>query len=95
MDFNINAQLNRFGVHNGGAQDANLLNEKWESIAILPAENQDEYYLFSLSDDDFITQNGFFKNGTIKYKDESGYSLDNQALVFKITLPKGAKPLVG
>jgi hypothetical protein len=82
-------------VHNGGAQDASLLNEKWESIAVLPAEIDDEYYLFTMSDDDFITQNGYIKNGTIQYKDESGFNLDNQALVFKITLPKGAKPLIG
>lgn len=45
--------------------------------------------------DDFITQNGYVKNGTIQYADESGYSLQNQALVFKVTLPKGSKPLIG
>ena len=34
IDYNINAQLNRFGVHNGGAQDSTLLNEKWESLVL-------------------------------------------------------------
>jgi hypothetical protein len=53
-----------------------------------------EYYLFSLSDDDFITQNGFIDGGKITYKDNSGFNLDNQVLVFKITLPKGSKPLL-
>lgn len=61
LDFNVNAQLNRFGVHNGGAQDSGLLNEKWESIATVPVTgdgNDGEYFVFSLSDNDFITQNG-------------------------------------
>lgn len=69
LDFNVNSQLNRFGVHNGGAQDAGLLNEKWESLALLPVELDNdsyshsendgrEYFLFSFSDNDFITQDG-------------------------------------
>ncbi|KAG9779971.1 outer membrane autotransporter, partial [Aureobasidium melanogenum] len=99
LDFNVNSQLNRFGLHNGGAQDAGLLNEKWESIALVPV-NPDarecksgffkadgEYFLFSLSDNDFITQNGFMNGGLLPYADESGYSLDNQVLVFKVKLP--------
>ena len=36
LDFNVNSQLNRFGVHNGGATDSGLLNEKWESLALVP-----------------------------------------------------------
>ena len=68
IDFNINAQLNRFGVHNGGNQDNTLLNEKWESLALAPvnggsffpfyADLNSEYFLLSMSDNDFITQNG-------------------------------------
>lgn len=53
LDFNVNSQLRRFGVHNGGVQNAGLLNEKWESIALLPVNpgsNDEEYFLFSLSD---------------------------------------------
>lgn len=38
VDFNLNEQLNRFGAHNGGAQDAGLLNEKWESIGMVPVD---------------------------------------------------------
>jgi hypothetical protein len=102
LDFNVNSQLNRFGVHNGGDQDAGLLNEKWESIAVAPvnpassagwkdwhAGSDGEYFIFSLSDNDFITQNGFMNGGELPYADEGGYSLDNQALVFKVSLPIG------
>lgn len=99
LDFNVNSQLNRFGLHNGGDQDAGLLNEKWESIAVVPVNpsgpgckdgytNSDgEYFIFSLSDNDFITQNGFMNGGKLPYKDESGFNLDNQVLVFKVKLP--------
>jgi len=30
--------------------------------------------------------------GKYKYKDASGFNLDNQALVFKVQLPKGVSP---
>ena len=30
--------------------------------------------------------------GKYPYKDASGYNLDNQALVFKVQLPKGVNP---
>jgi hypothetical protein len=99
LDFNVNSQLGRFGLHNGGPQDQFLLNEKWESLTLVPVDGgqgesdaNEEYFLFSLSDNDFITQNGFVNFGTIPYKDDSGFNLDNQALVFKIQLPKGSKP---
>lgn len=68
LSYNVNSQLNRFGVRNGGVQDQNLLNEKWESFAILEADKDDgnkgnkedgqDYYLISFSDNDFITQDG-------------------------------------
>ncbi|KAH0363918.1 3-phytase, partial [Aureobasidium melanogenum] len=94
LDSNVNAQLNRFGVHNGGAQDSSLLNEKWESIATVPVTDgkDGEYFVFSLSDNDFITQNGFMDGGKYPYKDASGFNLDNQALVFKVQMPKGVHP---
>lgn len=99
LDYNVNSQLNRFGLHNGGPQDSWLLNEKWESIALVPVlqpgskckpgqgATKGEYFLFSLSDNDFITQNGFMNGGKYPYADASGYNLDNQVLVFKVTLP--------
>ncbi|KAK6382373.1 hypothetical protein LTS17_004260 [Exophiala oligosperma] len=101
LDFNVNSQLNRFGLHNGGEQDASLLNEKWESIAMVPVnpsgpdckggkghgKADGEYFIFSLSDNDFITQNGFMDGGKLPYADKSGYNLDNQVLVFKVKIP--------
>ncbi|KAL9106649.1 MAG: hypothetical protein Q9227_008369 [Pyrenula ochraceoflavens] len=97
LDFNNNEQLNRFGVHNGGQQDGGLLNEKWESLALVPVDGVDgadrQWFLWSVSDDDFITQNGYMDFGTYEYADSSGYNLDNQVLVFQITLPAGATPL--
>ncbi|ESZ91897.1 hypothetical protein SBOR_7727 [Sclerotinia borealis F-4128] len=82
--------LGRFGVHNGGITDAGLLNEKWESMAVVPVDGIDgadgEWYIFSLSDNDFITQNGFLDAGKFAYSDASGYDLDNQALVFKVEI---------
>ncbi|KAF2425837.1 outer membrane autotransporter [Tothia fuscella] len=98
VDFNINSQLNRFGLHNGGAQDAGLLNEKWESLSLVETGehgSKNEYYLFSLSDNDFITQNGFINSGKVAYADASGFNANNQILAFKITLPKGSRPLLG
>lgn len=38
---------------------------------------------------------GYMNGGLLPYQDESGFSLDNQMLVFRVTLPKGAEPLVG
>ncbi|KAM7183999.1 Esterase-like activity of phytase domain containing protein [Naviculisporaceae sp. PSN 640] len=110
LDFNINTELSKFTaanghvVHNGGVTDRGLLNEKWESLALLPVngernghDDKDEYYLIAISDNDFITNNGYINFGKIKYADTSSSVpfLDQQALVFKITLPKGSKPLLG
>ncbi|KAJ2986244.1 hypothetical protein NUW58_g5119 [Xylaria curta] len=89
LDFNVNAQLERFKVHNGGITDPGLLNEKWESLGLVPVNPKapnGEYFLFSLSDNDFITQDGYMNGGKLPYADESGFSLDNQALVFKLTI---------
>lgn len=58
LDFNVNSELGKFRLHNGGAQDQWLLNEKWESLALVPTGARNEYFLFSWSDNDFITQNG-------------------------------------
>ena len=95
LDYNVNSQLGRFGIRNGGAQDQYLLNEKWESLATVPVNpgtDDRDYFLFSLSDNDFITQDGFLNGGKFTYKDASGFNLDNQALVFQIRVPKGEIP---
>ena len=35
---------------------------------------------------------GHLNFGKYSYKDASGFNLDNQALVFQVSLPKGAQP---
>ncbi|KAE8357459.1 esterase-like activity of phytase-domain-containing protein [Aspergillus caelatus] len=92
LDYNVESELAKFGLHNGGPQDALLLNEKWESFALVPVEpeqhkrgsSKTEYFLFSFSDNDFMTQDGHMNFGRYKYADESGYNIDNQVLVFKV-----------
>ncbi|KAJ5652055.1 secreted protein [Penicillium longicatenatum] len=91
LDYNVNSELAKFGLHNGGDQDENLLNEKWESLALVPVDPQDsngrgkkEYFLFSMNDNDFITQDGYMNGGDFAYKDSSGFNLDTQVLVFKV-----------
>ncbi|XHG09615.1 hypothetical protein AWENTII_012662 [Aspergillus wentii] len=91
LNYNVNSELAKFGLHNGGDSDQYLLNEKWESLALVPANptksqsGQDrEYFLFSFSDNDFMTQDGHMNFGKFKYADESGYNIDNQVLVFKV-----------
>lgn len=78
LDFNINSELGRFkssakgdAIHNGAPVNLGLLNEKWEALALLPVnggqdkdcDDNDEYYLIALSDNDFITDNGKFSTG--------------------------------
>jgi hypothetical protein len=71
IDYNINSELNKFKtaegdvVHNGAPVNLGLLNEKWEALALVPVNadgkgcsSKDEYYLITLSDNDFITNNG-------------------------------------
>jgi hypothetical protein len=92
INYNNNTELAKFGLHNGGAQDFLLLNEKWESFALLPVSDDsqyhkrgdngkdywsggyggqhgysggaddggDEYFLFSLSDNDFRAKDGTY-----------------------------------
>lgn len=64
LDYNVNSELARFGLRNGGESGPGALNEKWESLALVPAEpsvlgdGPKEYFLFSFSDNDFMTQDG-------------------------------------
>lgn len=107
LDFNDNSELAKFGLHNGGSEDLGLLNPKWESMVLVPVNpdgkkskkegknDHTEWFVFSLSDNDFITQDGYMNGGKLHYADESGYDLLNQVLVFKVGLPANADPLVG
>ena len=91
IDLNDNAQLNKFGLHNGAPNDRNNLSEKWEGMALVPArdpENPNDFFLFVSNDNDFITQNGHQAGAA--YKDPSGADVDTMILVYRVTLP-GAK----
>jgi hypothetical protein len=92
IDMNDNAQLNKFGLHNGAPNNRNDLYEKWEGMALFPALDPNDprdFYLFVSDDNDFITQHGFMAGAP--YKDPSGADVDTMALVYRVTLPDAAK----
>ena len=93
LDINDNAQLNRFGLHNGAPGDGNDLYEKWESMAVVPVGDRqapNDYFLFVGSDNDFITQDGHMPGQS--YSDASGANIDTLVLVYRVTLPTYDRP---
>jgi hypothetical protein len=92
IDLNDNAQLNKFGLHNGEPNDRSNLSEKWEGMTLAPAldpPNPNDFFLFVVNDNDFITQNGFQVGAP--YRDASGADVDTMILVYRITLPPQQK----
>jgi hypothetical protein len=92
IDLNDNAQLGKFGLHNGVPNDRNNLSEKWEGMALVPAldpANPRDFLLFITNDNDFITQNGYQVGA--EYRDASGVDVDTMLLVYRITLPEQTK----
>ena len=88
VNVNDATQLAKFGLHNGPVNDNNNLNEKWESIAILPVfdkKNPNDYFLVIAADNDFITQDGHMLGNA--YVDASGFNNDTLMLVYRVTLP--------
>jgi hypothetical protein len=88
IDINDNAQLTKFGLHNGQPYDRNDLSEKWEAMGLVPAmdpAHPRDFFLFVANDNDFLTQNGF-QVGT-PYKDDGGVDVDTMFLVYRVTLP--------
>ncbi|KIK63498.1 hypothetical protein GYMLUDRAFT_222584 [Collybiopsis luxurians FD-317 M1] len=86
VDYIDDVQLARFGLHNGGDEDQTLINSKWESLALAPVNdpsNPNDYFLFTASDNDFLTEDGIFNR--VPYN--AGVNVDNQFLVFQVTLP--------
>jgi len=62
IDINDNAQLNRYGLHNGEPNDAKNLSEKWESMAVASAldpARPEDFFLFVGNDNDFRTTEVF------------------------------------
>lgn len=47
------------------------MNEKWKSISVVPVDgligDDDEWFVFSMSDSDFIAQGGYLEGGAFKY----------------------------
>ena len=88
IDINDNAQLCKFGLHNGEPNDRNNLSEKWESLALLPVldpAHPSDFFLFVANDNDFMTQNGY--QADAPYKDQSGVDVDSMFLVYRVTIP--------
>jgi hypothetical protein len=95
IDINDNAQLKKYGLHNGMPNDKNNLSEKWESMAFastLDPAHPEEFFLFVGNDNDFRTTDGFQVGAP--YKDESGANVDTTFLVYKVSLPMLAKTMV-
>lgn len=92
IDLNDAADLARFGLRNGGPNDRDNLSEKWEAISIVSAldpATPNDFFVFVVNDNDFITQDGFQVGAA--YKDESGADIDTTFLVWRATLPTLAK----
>jgi hypothetical protein len=88
IDINDNAQLGRFGLHNGPPNDRNNLSEKWEGMTLAPVLDPaypSDFFLFVSNDNDFITQDGYHAGAA--YKDASGVEVDTMILVYRLTLP--------
>lgn len=72
----------------GGDFDTTLIDAKWESLALAPCLDRDapnDYFLFTVSDNDFITINGSILGQP--YSSNYGRDVNSQALVFRVTLP--------
>jgi hypothetical protein len=92
IDINNNAELRKFGLHNGEPNDRDNLSEKWEGMTLTPAldpANPNDYFLFITNDNDFITANGYQAGAA--YRDASGAEVDTMLLVYRITLPEQLK----
>jgi hypothetical protein len=92
IDINNNAELRKFGLHNGEPNDSDNLSEKWEGMTLTPAldpANPNDYFLFITNDNDFITANGYQAGAA--YRDMSGAEVDTMLLVYRITLPEQLK----
>lgn len=86
IDLNDPAQLAKFGLNNGPADNANTLSEKWEALALVPALDPaapNDWFLFVGNDNDFITTNGFQDGAAYA----AAFDNDTMVLVYRLTLP--------
>jgi len=87
IDINDNAQLKKFGLHNGAPNDRTNLSEKWEGMGLVPAmdpANPNDYFLLVVNDNDFLTTSGFQVGALYKAEVDN----DTVMLAYRITLPK-------
>ena len=88
INLNDDADLARFGLHNGAPNDRNNLSEKWEAMGIAKVEDPslpNDYFLFVANDNDFLTQDGYQVGAA--YKGDGGGNVDTMFQVFQVTLP--------
>lgn len=89
VDYLDDDQLARFGLQNGDDDDDDNdthIDAKWESFSIAPvndSDNPNDYFLFTASDNDFLTTNGI----SLGQPYDAGQDVDTQFLVFRVTLP--------
>ncbi|KAJ7669756.1 esterase-like activity of phytase-domain-containing protein [Mycena rosella] len=88
VDYADDTQLARFGLHNGDPDDNTLVDAKWESLALAPVGDSapDDFFLFTASDNDFLSTQGV----SLGVPFDAGEDVDNQFLVFRVTLPGAA-----
>ena len=87
IDINDNAQLAKFGLHNGVPNDKTNLSEKWEGLGLVPAldpANPNDFFLMIVNDNDFMTTNGFQVGAPYKAEVDN----DTVMLAYRVTLPK-------
>ncbi|KAF9002928.1 esterase-like activity of phytase-domain-containing protein [Cyathus striatus] len=86
VNFLDSTQLARFGLHNGSPDDETLIDAKWESLALAPVNDPslpNDYFLFTASDNDFLSTHGV----SLGVPFDAGIDVDNEFLVFQLTLP--------
>ncbi|KAF9038061.1 esterase-like activity of phytase-domain-containing protein [Panaeolus papilionaceus] len=86
VNFVDSTQLARFGLHDGSPNNSSLIDAKWESLALAPVNDPsfpDDYFLFTASDNDFISTQGV----SLGVPFNAGLDVDNEFLVFRVTLP--------
>lgn len=85
-------QLARFGLHNDDPADETLIDAKWESLALAPVGDTafpNDFFLFTASDNDFLSTHGI----SLGQPFDAGLDVDNQFMVFRVTLPGAVVPI--
>lgn len=91
LDINDAEELARFGLRNGGTDDANKLSEKWEGLAVVSALDPsapNDVFLFVANDNDFQTTDGF----QVGARYDAGFDVDTMFLAYRATITPAAVP---